>query len=40
VMYAEFRESKYAAPVLLRRMVQAGRYGRKSGRGFYSYEGK
>jgi 3-hydroxybutyryl-CoA dehydrogenase len=40
VMYAEFREPKYAAPVLLRRMVQAGRYGRKTGRGFYSYEKK
>lgn len=40
VMYAEFRETKYAAPVLLRRMVQAGRYGRKTGRGFYSYEKK
>jgi 3-hydroxybutyryl-CoA dehydrogenase len=40
VMYAEFREPKYAAPVLLRRMVQAGRNGRKSGRGFYSYEKK
>ncbi len=40
VMYAEFRESKYAAPVLLRRMVQAGHWGRKTGRGFYSYEGK
>ena len=40
VMYAEFRETKYAAPVLLRRMVQAGRWGRKTGRGFYSYEGK
>jgi 3-hydroxybutyryl-CoA dehydrogenase len=40
VMFAEFREPKYAAPVLLRRMVQAGRYGRKSGRGFYSYEKK
>ncbi|MCI0453121.1 MAG: 3-hydroxyacyl-CoA dehydrogenase family protein [Candidatus Latescibacteria bacterium] len=38
VMYAEFREPKYASPVLLRRMVQAGRWGRKSGRGFYSYE--
>ncbi len=37
VMYEEFREPKYAAPVLLRRMVQAGRYGRKSGRGFYEY---
>jgi 3-hydroxybutyryl-CoA dehydrogenase len=40
VMYAEFRETKYAAPVLLRRMVQAGHYGRKSGRGFYAYQGK
>jgi 3-hydroxybutyryl-CoA dehydrogenase len=40
VMYAEFREPKYASPVLLRRMVQAGRWGRKSGRGFYSYEKK
>jgi 3-hydroxybutyryl-CoA dehydrogenase len=40
VMYAEFREAKYAAPVLLRRMVQAGRWGRKTGRGFYSYERK
>ena len=40
VMYAEFREPKYAAPVLLRRMVQAGHYGRKSGRGFYQYEGR
>ncbi|MDH4036586.1 MAG: 3-hydroxyacyl-CoA dehydrogenase family protein [Candidatus Krumholzibacteria bacterium] len=40
VMYAEFRESKYAAPVLLRRMVQAGHWGRKTGRGFYAYEGK
>jgi 3-hydroxybutyryl-CoA dehydrogenase len=40
VMYAEFRETKYAAPVLLRRMVQAGRWGRKSGQGFYPYEKK
>jgi 3-hydroxybutyryl-CoA dehydrogenase len=40
VMYAEFRETKYAAPVLLRRMVQAGHWGRKTGRGFYAYEGK
>ena len=40
VMYTEFGESRYAAPVLLRRMVQAGRYGRKSGHGFYSYEKK
>jgi 3-hydroxybutyryl-CoA dehydrogenase len=40
VMYEEFREPKYAAPVLLRRLVQAGRWGRKTGRGFYSYEKK
>jgi 3-hydroxybutyryl-CoA dehydrogenase len=40
VMYEEFREPKYAAPVLLRRMVQAGRWGRKSGRGFYDYAKK
>ena len=40
VMYAEFREPKYASPVLLRRMVQAGRWGRKSGRGFYDYAKK
>lgn len=37
VMYDEFRESKYAAPPLLRKMVAAGLFGRKSGRGFYDY---
>jgi 3-hydroxybutyryl-CoA dehydrogenase len=36
-MYAEFKDARYAAPPLLRRMVQAGLYGRKSGRGFYTY---
>ena len=36
-MYAEFKDPRYAAPPLLRRMVQAGLYGRKSGRGFYTY---
>jgi len=36
-MYAEFKDARYAAPPLLRRMVQAGLYGRKSGRGFYIY---
>jgi len=36
-MYAEFKDSRYAAPPLLRRMVQAGLFGRKSGRGFYTY---
>jgi 3-hydroxybutyryl-CoA dehydrogenase len=37
VMFEEFRESKYAAPPLLRKMVTAGYLGRKSGRGFYEY---
>ncbi|WFE29017.1 3-hydroxybutyryl-CoA dehydrogenase [Solwaraspora sp. WMMD791] len=36
-LYAEFREPTYAPPPLLRRMVRAGRLGRKSGRGFYDY---
>jgi 3-hydroxybutyryl-CoA dehydrogenase len=36
-MYTEYREPAYAAPPLLRRMVSAGRLGRKSGRGFYHY---
>ncbi len=37
VLHAEFREPSYAPPPLLARMVQAGRLGRKSGAGFYSY---
>ncbi|MFF0095247.1 3-hydroxybutyryl-CoA dehydrogenase [Streptomyces canus] len=37
-MYDEFKEPLYAAPPLLQRMVAAGHLGRKSGRGFYSYE--
>jgi 3-hydroxybutyryl-CoA dehydrogenase len=36
-MYAEFKDARYAAPPLLRRMVMAGRLGRKSGAGFYDY---
>ncbi len=36
-MYDEFKDSRYAAPPLLRRMVLAGLLGRKSGRGFYQY---
>ena len=36
-LYAEFAEPQYAPPVLLRRMVDAGYYGRKSGKGFYDY---
>jgi 3-hydroxybutyryl-CoA dehydrogenase len=37
VMYEEYREPKYAAPPLLRKMVTSGHMGRKSGRGFYDY---
>ncbi|MCA2206586.1 3-hydroxybutyryl-CoA dehydrogenase [Nocardia rosealba] len=36
-LYAEFAEPHYAPPALLRRMVDAGRLGRKTGRGFYDY---
>ncbi|QIZ01135.1 3-hydroxybutyryl-CoA dehydrogenase [Streptomyces sp. S1D4-11] len=36
-MYEEFKEALYAPPALLRRMVAAGRLGRKSGHGFYAY---
>jgi 3-hydroxybutyryl-CoA dehydrogenase len=36
-MYEEFKEPLYAAPPLLARMVEAGRLGRKRGRGFYEY---
>ena len=36
-LYEEFRRPELAAPPLLRRMVAAGRLGRKSGRGFYEY---
>ena len=37
IMFAEYREKRYAPPPLLKRMVIAGMYGRKSGRGFYDY---
>jgi 3-hydroxybutyryl-CoA dehydrogenase len=39
IMFAEFRDARYAPPPLLRRMVLAGLHGRKSGRGFYDYSG-
>lgn len=37
-LYEEFHEPFYSAPPLLKRMVEAGRLGRKSGAGFYSYD--
>jgi 3-hydroxybutyryl-CoA dehydrogenase len=37
VMFDEYREKRFAAPPLLRKMVLAGKYGRKSGSGFYEY---
>lgn len=37
IMYDEYREQRYAPPPLLKRMVIAGMYGRKSGMGFYDY---
>lgn len=37
IMFEEFKEHKYAAPPLMRRMVHAGYLGRKSGKGFYDY---
>lgn len=39
VMYEEYQEKRFASPSLLRKMVLAGRYGRKSGAGFYDYSG-
>jgi 3-hydroxybutyryl-CoA dehydrogenase len=37
VMFDEFKERRFASPALLRRLVLAGWYGRKSGKGFYDY---
>lgn len=37
IMYAEYREKRYAPPPLLKRMVMAGMLGKKSGKGFYDY---
>jgi 3-hydroxybutyryl-CoA dehydrogenase len=38
VLFDEFKESRFAAPTLLRQMVAAGYLGRKTGRGFYNYD--
>jgi 3-hydroxybutyryl-CoA dehydrogenase len=37
IMFTEYRESRYAPPPLLKRMVLAGMLGKKSGKGFYDY---
>ena len=38
IMFEEFRESRFAPPPLLKRMVLAGYHGRKTKRGFYIYQ--
>jgi 3-hydroxybutyryl-CoA dehydrogenase len=40
VMFDEFRERRFAQPPTLRKMLAAGWYGRKSGKGFYDYAGE
>jgi len=40
VMFEEFREPRYAPPPLLKRMVMAGQLGRKTGKGFYTYDAR
>ena len=37
VMFDEFKEKRFASPPLLKRLVMAGWYGRKTGKGFYDY---
>ncbi|MEJ7789255.1 MAG: 3-hydroxyacyl-CoA dehydrogenase family protein [Thermoleophilaceae bacterium] len=40
VMFDEFRERRFAQPPTLRKMLAAGWYGQKSGKGFYDYSGE
>jgi 3-hydroxybutyryl-CoA dehydrogenase len=37
-VYDEYKDQRYAPPVLLKKMVTAGLLGRKSGKGFYDYK--
>ena len=39
IMFEEYREARYAPPPLLRRVVSMGRFGRKTGQGFYDWSG-
>jgi 3-hydroxybutyryl-CoA dehydrogenase len=40
IMFDEYRESRYAPPPLLKRIVSMGRFGRKTGKGFYDWSGE
>jgi 3-hydroxybutyryl-CoA dehydrogenase len=40
VMFEEFKDRRFASPPLLKRMVMAGWFGRKTGRGFYDYSNR
>ena len=37
IMFDEFKERRFASPPLMKRLVMAGWYGRKTGKGFYDY---
>ena len=39
IMFEEYREGRYAPPSLLKRLVTMGRFGRKTGKGFYDWSG-
>jgi 3-hydroxybutyryl-CoA dehydrogenase len=40
IMFEEYREARYAPPPLLKRIVSMGRFGRKTGKGFYDWSGE